>query len=112
MISEVLELMASYDQLNLGGLACAELLVRRLQLIEAAHQHNPGNPDYTGARFFMGDTGIFQGSLVDPALTEHVSERLKADSKVMKERRLAREEQTLRVKKGGKGNSKGDKDGE
>jgi hypothetical protein len=110
MISEVLELMASYDQLNLGALASAELLVRRLQLIEAAHMHNPGNPDYTGSRFFMGDTGIYQGSLVDPALTEHVSERLKQDSKVMKERRLAREEQSLRSKK--KGAGKGEKDGE
>lgn len=98
-----------FDQLNLMGLGCAELLVRRLQLIEAAHLHNPGNPDYTGARYYLGDTGMQAGTIVAPELTRHVSEALKSDSKVMKEARIAREEQTHRRDKK-KGGGKGDND--
>ena len=110
VLSETLELTVCYDQLNLGALASAELMVRRLQLIEAAHQHNPGNPDYTGARHFMGETGMHQGALIAPELTSHVSDRLQAEAKIMKECRVAKEEQALRYPRKGKNNKKDDDD--
>ena len=65
-----------YDQLNLGGNACLEKLVRRIQAILDAWDVSTGAyPEWGTADLFMGDEGM--GDAVDPELREHVSRRVK-----------------------------------
>ena len=54
VLSRALEAMIVVDQLNPPALQSAELICRRIQLIEEAHRISPGAPDYTAGDHFMG----------------------------------------------------------
>ena len=111
-LCRVLDYMTSYDQLNLPALASAEALNRRRSLIEIAHQGRPEAPTYEAAEEIMGVREAVDGSVVDPALTQHAAKRQAAKAEVLKQTRLAAEERKhLRQRgeeeeKGGKGNGK------
>ena len=111
-LCRALQLMMSYDQLNLPALASAEALNRRRALIEHAHSGRPDTPSYEGAEEFMGIKDTADGSLVDPALLQHTAKRQAAKAEIMKQSRLAAEERKAASKKGeGKGQKdKGAKD--
>eukprot|EP00973_Karenia_brevis_P090583 12403313-Karenia_brevis.AAC.1 len=47
VITRVLESMLQVDQLNVPALQSAELLCRRMQVIEEAHRLSPSSPDYS-----------------------------------------------------------------
>ena len=54
MICRSLDLLLSYDQLNLANTAGAECLNRRKALKEGAHKGNPEAPRFEAAEEFMG----------------------------------------------------------
>ena len=94
-ICRVLNYMASYDQLNIPSLACAEALNRRRALIEVAHQGRPEAPSYEGAEEMLGVKETADGSLVDPALTQYSAKKQAAKAEILKQKRLAQEEKRL-----------------
>ena len=84
--------MLCYDQLNLASLASAEALNRRRSLIEIAHQGRPDAPSYEAAEEYLGVGEAADGTIVDPALTQHAAKRQAAKAEVLKQNRLAAEE--------------------
>jgi len=114
LLSSVIELAATVDQLNLSSLASFEMLVRRIQFIEEAHVISPQAPVYEAAEHWLGTGRKKGGVLISPLLAKHVADRVKDETAVSKERRKAREERVLnpkvkaKAKAGaGKGDSKG-----
>ena len=95
VISETLELMCCNDQLQVCNLVSAELLVRRLQLIEEAHFASPTLPSYEGAEHWMGTGRRRAGVLVNPQLSRTVADKVKDEYAIAKERRKAHEERQL-----------------
>ncbi|CAE7299586.1 UPF1 [Symbiodinium sp. CCMP2592] len=91
-ICRALNFMASYDQLNLPSLASAEALNRRRALIEVAHQGRPDAPSYEGSDEILGVREATDGSVIDPALTQHAAKRQAARAEILKQNRLAAEE--------------------
>ena len=116
IISEALELMCCNDQLQVCNLVSAELLIRRLQLIEEAHFASPTLPSYEGAEHWMGTGRRRAGVLVNPQLSRTVADKVKDEYAVAKERRKAKEERRqapkpkAKFKPGGQGG--GDKGAE
>ena len=113
VLSRCLDAMLLFDQLNIPALRSAEVLVRRLMLIEEAYALCPSAPDFAGSDFYMGWTALGSGGA--GAVTQmraHVAEQLRGRAAVAKEQRKAREEiahkKTLKKKK--KGDGKGNDD--
>jgi len=110
VLSRFIELALCYDGLAIDNLASAELLVRRLQLIEHSHIDDPSSPNWEGARHFMGTGERRGGALVAPALEQFVAENLRGEAAIAKERRKARESRTMpghRGDQGGRGGGSG-----
>ena len=82
-LAKILDVAISFDALNVSNLASFELLCRRRQLIGEAHAYNPSQPSYQGADFWLGDKYKHGGAIVVPALTEHVSKKLQAESQIL-----------------------------
>ena len=99
-LCRALDFMASYDQLNLPALASAEALNRRRALIEIAHQGRPDAPSYEAAEEVLGVREAGDGSVVDPALTQHAAKRQAAKAEVLKQTRLAAEERKHATRRG------------
>lgn len=109
-ICRVLHYMMTYDQLNLPALSCAEALNRRRTLIEHAHQGRPDAPSYEASEEFLGVRESSDGSMIDPALAQHVARRQAQRAEVLKQNRLAAEEKKhLKEKAPPKGDGKGGK---
>ncbi|CAK0860193.1 unnamed protein product, partial [Prorocentrum cordatum] len=106
VLCRVLESMISVDQLNAPALQSAELVCRRLQVIEDARAVSPSAPDYSAADEYMGWSAHRGGSAVAPALQKHVAANLRDKAAVLKGARKAKEEQKLR--RGPTGAAKGD----
>ena len=96
VICRVLESMLTVDQLNIGSLQSAELLSRRLQLIEDAHRGSPSNPDYSASDVYMGLATRKDGASTVPAFQKYIANSLKDMSAILKETRKAKEEAKLR----------------
>lgn len=90
-LAKILDIAITYDSLNISNLASFELLCRRRQLIGEAHSYNPSSPSYQGADFWLGDKYKHGGAIVVPALSDHVSKKLQAESAILKERRKLEE---------------------
>ena len=108
---QMLEIMVCYDQLNAANLGCAELVARQLQLTEERWRERFTGPDNADSEsnlhLFLG--GATRGNLcISPALQEWISDELRKESSVAKERRKAREERAL-VKPKAAGGQKGGK---
>ena len=116
-LCRALNYMMCYDQLNVGALASSEAMNRRRTLIEHAHQGRPDAPSYEGSEEFLGIRESTDGSIIDPALTQHAARRQAAKAEVLKQSRLAAEErrhvrgkeEEVRPRKGEKGEGKGAK---
>ena len=109
VLTHVLESMVTVDQLNAPALQSAELVVRRIQVIEDAHSASPSNPDYSAADEFMGWATHRQGAAVAPDLQRHVATGMRDRAAILKGARKAKEEQKLR--RGPKGGGKSDASG-
>ena len=101
ILSEAIEMLVCFDQVQVCNLAGCELLIRRLQLIEEAHVLSPGAPSYEGSEHWLGTGRRKGGVLVAPALAKHVAEKVRDEHAVAKERRKAREERRLAPAAGG-----------
>ena len=107
VLAQILETAVTYDALNVNNLACMELVVRRRQLLAEAHVANPSAPSYEGGDYFLGAGRTASGAVIAPALTSHVSDRLRGDAAIQKEKRKIAENRTLQVpRKQGKGAGK------
>ncbi|CAE7245347.1 UPF1 [Symbiodinium natans] len=95
--------MVSYDQLNVPALASAEALNRRGALIEVARQERPEAPSYEAAEEIMGIREAGEGSVIDPALTQHTAKRLAAEERKRANRRGERRTRPGGLHKGGAG---------
>ena len=104
VLARVIDLALTYDYLNISNLASMELVVRRRQLIAEAHASSPGAPSYLGAEHFMGQTYKAGGGVVVPTLTDFVSQKMQAQSAILKEKRKLAEAKS--EGKGKKGNPK------
>ena len=89
VLSDILERMTTIDQLNVTNLVGTELAVRRIQLIEEAHRGNPGQPSYEGAEYWMGTRRRRAGVLINPVLSKHVAEEVRAERRKAKEEKAA-----------------------
>ena len=94
--------MISHDGLNLKNSMGAELLFRRLQLMEEAVAESPEQPNYEGSRHFLGTGERAGGALMAPTLRAYVGQELSREATILKEKRKAREA------RGGKGKKKGE----
>ena len=108
-ICRALHYMMTYDQLNLPSLASAEALNRRRTLIEHAHQGRPDAPDYAAGEDMLGYRESGDGSIIDPALTQHAARKQAQRAEVLKQTRLAAEERKQLREKPPKGDGKGPK---
>lgn len=109
VLALILETAVCYDCLNVVNLASMEILCRKRQLLAEAHAANPAAPSYEGGDYFLGTGLRAGGAIVAPSLSAFVSDKLKADAAILKEKRKLAEARNLRPttapkqKGGGKG---------
>ena len=113
-LSKILDRLGRYDGLDLSNLAGAELIFRRLQLIEYVHsergpgggkgaskgekkKEDPGNLSYE-ATIFGGAHKEYSDCMVAPSLLEYVAKEVENEAAVMKSVRKAREERAAAAK--------------
>jgi hypothetical protein len=100
----VLALLVNYDQVDISNLAGAEYACRRLLMIERAVKGNPKSPCFAGLHKMIEQSLDESGGLMTVEFTEHIAKLSEAEAKVMKQRRLLKEEMETA--------SKGSKEGE
>ena len=112
-LSNFLDRLGRYDGLDLSNLAGAELIFRRLQLIEYLYsergpgggkaskgekkKEDPGNLSYE-ATIFGGAHKEYSDCMVAPSLLEYVAKEVENEAAVMKSVRKAREERAAAAK--------------
>ena len=108
VICMALRLLTQFDQVDMCGLASAELLVRRLRQLETATRRNPRQPDFDGLDMVLDTAVDDSGALVLPTFDAWVSAQQRAEATVLKAGREWRDEQAARAKGDQKG-KKGEK---
>ncbi len=115
-ICKLLQVGATFDQLDMCNVTMVELLCRELQMIEEKYadrlrsQHEMSEE----AHLLLGTRSSRGNVCMDPALREWISSELRDEAAIAKERRKAREERQLQrpppadaeAKGGGRGNKK------
>jgi hypothetical protein len=93
----VLEIACCYDQLQVGALASMELICRQVQMVEERWKDKVlGQVPESSSENYLYSGLTNRGALcIAPELSTWISEQLKSDSAVMKEKRKAREERNL-----------------
>jgi hypothetical protein len=76
-----------YDQLNLPTLIMAEVLFRRLQAIVEAYSNNTGKPDWSMAKFLVGEKVCFDG--IPPDLRQFAAKNAKEEREMQVSRTTA-----------------------
>jgi hypothetical protein len=89
--NRALEIGAIVDGLSLKNSVMAKFLSRRLQLMEEAVLNSPDNPNYEGARHFLGVQERRGKALIAPSLKAHVAAELSREAAIQEEKRKARE---------------------
>ena len=90
-LSAVLEMLACFDQVNVGSLMGIELLMRRLQLLESAYETGKGKPDFGHSADVMGFLSRESGAVISGTLEAEITERLKTRAEIAKQLSKARE---------------------
>lgn len=103
-----LQVLACFDQLNLYNLAGAEVVARRLQMVEEKYKDrilsSMGEAEPSEQHLFSGTQGTRANLCICPALQSWIAEEMGKESAILKERRKAREERQLaRPKQNAKG---------
>jgi hypothetical protein len=93
-----LRVAGEYDQLNLGGNACFEVIARRVQAVMDAH--SGGKVQWSAAKFFSGTMASGSAS-ISPGLRHYVARRAREE----------REIENMRSRAGGRGVDTGGDDG-
>ncbi|CAK0789015.1 unnamed protein product [Prorocentrum cordatum] len=104
LLSQLLEVGMTIDQMQVCNLATLELLSRRYQMWESAYKDllrevdtgGSGGDDWLSERsLFLGVKNLRSSAIVMPELEDYVAKELAARAAVLKERRKAREEAAL-----------------
>ncbi|CAK0796867.1 unnamed protein product, partial [Prorocentrum cordatum] len=117
-LCRVLDLAVVYDQLQVAEMASFEIVARQLQLLEERVYESRSLPQTaaapkakSGARsgataaassipetsYFLG-AGVSKANLcISPKLLEYITDQMRAEAAISKERRKAREERALRA---------------
>ena len=109
---QFLESLCCFDQLNAPNLAAAEHACRQLQAVEERWKDRVvGSSEAQGAQ---ADLALYAGQqtranlCIAPQLSAWISDQLRAESSIAKERRKAREERALARPKGASSKKKSD----
>lgn len=108
LLNTVLHYMICVDQVNVRNLAAAELVTRRLLMIQRAVRRNPKAPDFEGLEFYLMHKYDESGGIVAKKLDQHIAEQQRVQATIDKQSRLFREEQEAAGKRK-KDKEKGDK---
>ena len=73
LLCDVMWYAGTYDQLNVGGLAALEAVVRRINDITDDLAARGGTPNWRGAKFFSGTSSIDDG--VCPAMRFYIARK-------------------------------------
>lgn len=104
----LLWMFVCHDRLDAHNCATAELLCRRIVMIQRVVRTNPRSPDFEGLECFMANALDASGGIVTSDFEGYVADIQRNEAQVMKQQRLAREEaeaadKRKRVQKGGGG---------
>jgi hypothetical protein len=102
-LCSLLHTLVTFDQCVAPNLLAAELICRRLQLLEEKFRGRVAGADSESTAFLGGSR---QALCICPLLVAHVTSELRADAAVARERRLAREEVDAAKKQGEKNKGK------
>ena len=91
LLSQVMDSLIKEDRLNVKNLEGAELVSRRMQLIEEVHVEDPSNPSWEGSEHYLGDEARKGGALIAPSLKSHVAAELQREAQILKEKRKSKE---------------------
>ena len=88
-----IELLTCFDQVHMPCLIGAELLMRRLQLIESAYEisRDGKSPDFFHAEEMMGTLRRPSGAVIANTLEQEAGERLKQRAEIEKQLKKAKE---------------------
>ena len=92
-------LMSCSDGVNLFFSSAAEHLGRRYIQIQRAIQKSPRSPDFTMLDYYMGHTQAVAGVIQATEFDEMVTSKLRTDAQILKQARLAREEDVAETKR-------------
>ena len=96
LLSEILELATTFDQLDVSNLACMECLCRHAQYIEQrVKKKRESGKDFDSQDYYLGRTRRTGGAIISPELLKWVAESAARDSAILKEERKAAEERAL-----------------
>ena len=96
MLSEILELAATHDQLDISNLARMEAMSRRLQYIEQRiKKKREAGRDFDTQDYYLGRTRRTGGAITSPELQKWVAKSAARDSAILKEERKAAEERAF-----------------
>ena len=99
------------DRLDCYRLTSAQHLARRVLQVQKAVRRNPRSPDFENLTEYMRHAADATGTVSAPVFDRHVADRQRDEAQVMKQTRLAREENDAdeKRKKGPKGGGKNEK---
>ena len=102
-LCKILQTALVYDQVDASNLACMELVVREIQMIEEKYAEKmEGEEGHRAeAHLFLGSSSSRGNVCVDPSLRSWIAEEMRGEAAVLKERRKAREERMLTRSPGG-----------
>ena len=89
------------DRLDPYRSAMAEHSSRRILQIQNAIRRSPKSPDFEGLDEYMRHSEDLKGHVTAPKFDAHIMERMKAESQILKQTRLQREEVTAEGKRRG-----------
>ena len=85
--------MSTIDRLNLYGLASAEHACRRMLPIQRAVRRSPKAPDFAGLETYMDHISQGTGALQAPKFDHFVASEQKDQAFILKQTRVAKEEE-------------------
>jgi hypothetical protein len=101
LLSELLELFGSYDQVELCNTAGGECIARNIMTLEYELKKKATNDD-NQKEWFLGRSRNVGMHLIAPELLEHIQKKAAAEAAINKELRRAEEEIQLRKNAGKK----------
>ena len=107
----LLHYLACVDRLNVRNLAAVELLCRRLLQIQRAVRKNPRQPDFEGLEGYVAHALDPSGGVLAFAFDRFYAGTQKDTTFILKQNRLAREEQVSESNRKAKAKAKGGKGG-
>ncbi|CAK0895720.1 unnamed protein product, partial [Prorocentrum cordatum] len=98
MLSEILEMACTYDQVDVANLASMEALARHLQFLEHKIKKKKETiKEFDSQDYYLGRTRRTGGAIISPELLKWVAESAARDSAILKEERKAAEEPLERM---------------